>query len=58
MSTPELAATYACLILADEEMEITADKINSLVSAAKVEMEPIWASLMAKVHYMMMRHRM
>ncbi|KAH8924050.1 ribosomal protein 60S [Atractiella rhizophila] len=44
----ELATTYAALILADEGLEITADKILALTSAAKVEVEPIWASLLAK----------
>ncbi|WWC72517.1 ribosomal protein P1 [Kwoniella pini CBS 10737] len=44
----ELAATYAALILADEGIEITGDKIVSLASAAKVEVEPIWATLLAK----------
>ncbi|KAL1410043.1 hypothetical protein Q8F55_004045 [Vanrija albida] len=44
----ELAATYAALILADEGVEITGDKINTLTTAAKVEIEPIWASLLAK----------
>ncbi|KAK1923073.1 putative PRCDNA35 [Papiliotrema laurentii] len=44
----ELAATYAALILADEGIEITGDKITTLTTAAKVEVEPIWASLLAK----------
>lgn len=44
----ELACTYAALILADEGLDITADKINTLLSAAKVEVEPIWATLLAK----------
>ena len=44
----ELAVSYAALILADEGVEITSDKILSLTSAAKVEVEPIWASLFAK----------
>ncbi|KAH9816172.1 60S acidic ribosomal protein P1 [Melampsora americana] len=44
----DLATTYAALILADEGLEITAEKINSLVTAAKIEIEPIWASLLAK----------
>ncbi|GHJ88869.1 hypothetical protein NliqN6_5271 [Naganishia liquefaciens] len=47
-NTAELAATYAALILADEGVEITGDKITALTSAAKVEVEPIWASLLAK----------
>jgi len=44
----ELAATYAALILADEEIEITGDKITQLVQAAGIEIEPIWATLLAK----------
>ncbi|BGP60014.1 hypothetical protein NBRC10512v2_001316 [Rhodotorula toruloides] len=44
----ELASTYAALILADEGLEITAEKITALTSAAGVEVEPIWASLLAK----------
>ncbi|CAD6564971.1 MAG: hypothetical protein TREMPRED_000526 [Tremellales sp. Tagirdzhanova-0007] len=48
MSSNELAATYAALILADEGIEITGEKINTLTTAAKVEIEPIWASLLAK----------
>ncbi|KZS90629.1 ribosomal protein 60S [Sistotremastrum niveocremeum HHB9708] len=48
MATSELAATYAALILADEGIEITADKIVALTNAANVELEPIWATLLAK----------
>uniref|UniRef100_A7KMW5 60S acidic ribosomal protein P1 n=5 Tax=Melampsora medusae f. sp. deltoidis TaxID=258770 RepID=A7KMW5_9BASI len=44
----DLATTYAALILADEGLEISADKINTLVSAAKIDVEPIWATLLAK----------
>lgn len=44
----ELAVSYAALILADEGVEITSDKLLSLTQAAKVEVEPIWASLFAK----------
>ncbi|EIW77506.1 ribosomal protein 60S [Coniophora puteana RWD-64-598 SS2] len=44
----DLAATYAALILADEGVEITSDKILALTTAANVELEPIWASLLAK----------
>ena len=50
MSNSELATSYASLILADEGIEITAEKINALVSAAKIDVEPIWATLLAKVH--------
>ncbi|KAF5320436.1 hypothetical protein D9611_010738 [Ephemerocybe angulata] len=48
MASTDLAATYAALILADDGIEITADKINALTSAANVDIEPIWASLLAK----------
>jgi len=44
----ELATTYAALILADDGLEITADKIVILTSAANVEVEAIWASLLAR----------
>ncbi|GAA5990117.1 hypothetical protein JCM11641_007073 [Rhodosporidiobolus odoratus] len=48
MATSELASTYAALILADEGLEITSEKIVALTSAANVEVEPIWATLLAK----------
>ncbi|EJD01963.1 uncharacterized protein FOMMEDRAFT_29086 [Fomitiporia mediterranea MF3/22] len=44
----DLATSYAALILADDGIEITADKILALTNAASVEVEPIWASLLAK----------
>ncbi|KAJ9498356.1 hypothetical protein LTR99_003206 [Exophiala xenobiotica] len=49
MSNAELASAYAALILADDGIEITADKLNTLIKAANVaDVEPIWASLFAK----------
>ncbi|GJC98699.1 acidic ribosomal protein P1 [Colletotrichum higginsianum] len=49
MSTAELASSYAALILADDGVEITADKLQTLIKAAKIEdVEPIWTSLFAK----------
>ncbi|KAI9717720.1 MAG: hypothetical protein M1828_007123 [Chrysothrix sp. TS-e1954] len=49
MSTSELAASYAALILADDGVEITTDKLQSLIKAANVEgVEPIWTQLFAK----------
>ncbi|KAL4930688.1 ribosomal protein P1 [Aspergillus undulatus] len=49
MSTAELACSYASLILADEGIEITADKLQTILAAAKVqEVEPIWTSIFAK----------
>ncbi|KAL5120125.1 hypothetical protein ACEQ8H_001950 [Pleosporales sp. CAS-2024a] len=49
MPNSELAASYAALILADDGVDITADKLQSLIKAAKIEdVEPIWTSLFAK----------
>jgi large subunit ribosomal protein LP1 len=49
MSHAELASSYAALILADDGIEITADKLQTLIKAAKVEeVEPIWTSIFAK----------
>ncbi|XP_065185049.1 uncharacterized protein LOC135815653 [Sycon ciliatum] len=47
-SSSELACVYAALILHDDGVEVTAEKISSLISAAKVEIEPFWAGLFAK----------
>jgi large subunit ribosomal protein LP1 len=49
MSTAEFASSYAALILADDGIEITADKLNTLIKAAGIaDVEPIWATLFAK----------
>ncbi|KAG8773294.1 hypothetical protein FRC19_006828 [Serendipita sp. 401] len=48
MANADLAATYAALILADDGLEITSEKILKLTAAADVELEPIWATLLAK----------
>jgi len=49
MSNAELATSYAALILADDGVDITADKLNTLIKAAGVpDVEPIWATLFAK----------
>ncbi|KIL96612.1 hypothetical protein FAVG1_01356 [Fusarium avenaceum] len=49
MSNAELASSYAALILADDGVEITADKLQTLIKAAKIEdVEPIWTSIFAK----------
>ncbi|TAQ91432.1 hypothetical protein B7494_g212 [Chlorociboria aeruginascens] len=49
MSNAELATSYAALILADDGVDITADKLQTLIKAANVaDVEPIWTSLFAK----------
>ncbi|KAI9325535.1 60s acidic ribosomal protein-domain-containing protein [Obelidium mucronatum] len=48
LSASEAALVYAALILHDDGLEITADKLSTLVAAAGVEVESIWASLFAK----------
>ncbi|KAG5919718.1 hypothetical protein E4U42_006434 [Claviceps africana] len=49
MSNAELASSYAALILADDAVEISAEKLQALIKAAGVEVEPIWTSIFAKV---------
>ncbi|KAK6926087.1 hypothetical protein RJ641_007806 [Dillenia turbinata] len=49
MSVGEVAATYACLILHDDGIPITAEKISTLINAAKVKAEPYWPLLFAKL---------
>ncbi|KAF2756588.1 hypothetical protein EJ05DRAFT_477704 [Pseudovirgaria hyperparasitica] len=46
-----LAAAYASLILADENIEITPDKLQTILKAAGIDIEPIWSMIMAKALY-------
>jgi large subunit ribosomal protein LP1 len=49
MSNSELACTYASLILSDDGIPITADKIATLVKAAGVTVESYWPSMFARL---------
>jgi large subunit ribosomal protein LP1 len=45
----ETIVSYAALILADEGIDITPEKLQSLLKAANIEdVEPIWTTLFAK----------
>lgn len=48
MSNSELACVYAALILADDGVTITGDKISTILKAAKVDVESYWPGLFAK----------
>ncbi|CAG7721306.1 unnamed protein product [Allacma fusca] len=47
-SNAEVACVYAALILADDDVAITGDKISTILKAAGVDVEPYWPGLFAK----------
>ena len=47
--TAELACTYAALILHDDNVAITQEKLSSVLDAANVKVQPFWTSLYARV---------
>merc|ERR1712144_112313 len=48
MSSAELGCTYAAMILHDDGVAVTADKLKSLMDAAGVESESYWPSIFEK----------
>lgn len=48
-SQAQLAASYAALILADEGVEITAEKLQNLIKKADIKVESVVPNLFAKV---------
>ncbi|KAI5695744.1 60S acidic ribosomal protein P1 isoform X2 [Diaphorina citri] len=47
-STAELACVYSALILVDDDITVTGEKIQTVLKAAGVEVEPYWPGLFAK----------
>ncbi|MCL7024502.1 hypothetical protein MKW94_027439 [Papaver nudicaule] len=45
----EIACTYATLILHDDGIAVTAEKIATLIKAANVQCESYWPNLFAKL---------
>ncbi|GMM33379.1 ribosomal protein P1A [Saccharomycopsis crataegensis] len=48
MSQVESALSYAALILADGEVEITPENLYTLVSKANISVDKIWADIYSK----------
>ncbi|KAL1497667.1 hypothetical protein ABEB36_008590 [Hypothenemus hampei] len=47
-SNAELACVYSALILTDDDIAVTGEKIQTILKAANVDVEPYWPGLFAK----------
>ena len=47
MASPELACVYAALILNDDNIEITNEKVKTILNEAGVQVESYWIDLFA-----------
>merc|ERR1711970_1336250 len=48
LSKDELCCTFAAIILMDDEVSVTSEKLVTMLKAANVDVEPYWPSLFAK----------
>ncbi|XP_043839327.1 60S acidic ribosomal protein P1-like [Dromiciops gliroides] len=48
MAVSKLTCIYSALILHNNEVPVTEDKMNALIKAAGVNVEPFWPGLFAK----------
>ena len=47
-SNDELACVYSALILQDDDIAVTSEKMQTILKAANVDVEPYWPGLFAK----------